>query len=87
MNGIGGRTLAEAKERLSYSEFLTWLAFRQQRGSLHSGMRMERGFALLASLYVNAHKSKHSPSAKLTDFMPHFEEPAVSLEEAMESWS
>lgn len=86
MHGIGGRTIAEARSRIDYAEFLTWAAFRQKRGSLHLGMRMEHGFALLASMYANAHRKQHSPALKLYDFMPHMEEQAVSLDQAMEKW-
>ena len=79
MNGIGGRTLEEAKDRLSYQEFLTWLAFRKKRGTLHQGMRMEEGFALLAAMYANAH-SKNG-GHRLSDFMPHGDEPELTLED------
>lgn len=48
-------------------------------------MRVERGAALLATLYANAH-SKNG-SYKLTDFAPHHDEPAMSLEQAMEQWT
>lgn len=33
MCGIGGRTIAEAKSRLSYREFLSWCKFRDKRGA------------------------------------------------------
>lgn len=84
MNGIGGRTIAEAQERMSYDEFTRWVAYRNQRGSLHPGMRIEHGAALVSSILANVH-SKNG-GHKLTDFMPHADEPQVSLEEAMQSW-
>jgi hypothetical protein len=84
MHGIGGRTIAEAKERLSYPEFLTWLKYRRKRGSLHIGMRVEYGSALLAMLYTNAH-SKHG-GHQLHEFAPYHDEPQLSLEQAMETW-
>ncbi|WP_439330940.1 phage tail assembly protein T [Kushneria phyllosphaerae] len=49
-------------------------------------MRIERGSALLAALYVNAHKKKDAEPVKLYDFMPHEDEPAISLDQAIESW-
>jgi hypothetical protein len=82
--GIGGRTIAEAKLRLSHAEFRSWVAFRQKRGSLHVGMRVERGSALLATLYANAHSK--AGGHKIFDFMPHLDEPPVSLDEAMKAW-
>lgn len=82
--GIGGRTIAEAQQRISYKEFASWMRYRAKRGSLHMGMRIERGSALLATLYANAH-SKHG-GHKLYDFMPHEDEPAMTLEQAMATW-
>ena len=58
MNGIGGRTIAEAKLRISFPEFKAWAAYRNKRGSLHPGMRTERGAALLATLYANRHRNE-----------------------------
>lgn len=85
MNGIGGRTITEAQRRLSYREFLTWMKYRRKRGSMNFGMRIERGTAMLATLYANS-KSRHG-GYTIFDFMPHAEEAAISLEDAMESWS
>ena len=82
--GIGGRTIAEAKERLSYQEFCGWLRYRNQRGSLNPGLRTEWAGALLASLYANSHSKRGG--MKLYDFAPHINEPPVSLESAMEVW-
>lgn len=39
--GVGGWTVAEAKERVTYAEFLDWMQFRERRGTLNLGMRME----------------------------------------------
>ncbi len=86
MNGIGGRTIAEAQELMSYPEFLKWVKYRQKRGTLNLGMRVERGSALLATLYANTHSGKDKKFT-IYDFMPHESEPEVSLEEAMENWS
>lgn len=82
--GIGGRTISEAQQRLSYREFLGWRKYRAKRGTLNLGMRVERGSALLATLYTNSH-SKNG-GFKLYDFMPHEDEPAISLDQAMEAW-
>lgn len=84
MHGIGGRTIAEAQERISYREYLTWLKFRNKRGSLHTGMRIERGTAMLATMYANT-LSKDG-GYKIYDFMPHEEEPVLTLDQAFESW-
>ena len=42
LNGVGGSTIAEAKERLSYAEYRAWVAYlKDKRGSLHPGHRLE----------------------------------------------
>lgn len=84
MHGIGGRTIADAQQRVSYPEFMTWVKFRNKRGSLHLGMRVERGAAVLATLYANTHSKVGG--YKLFDFMPHESEPELSLAQAMENW-
>ena len=46
MLGIGGRTLAEAKQNLSAEEVGLWAAYRAQRGTLSVGLRLEQLFAI-----------------------------------------
>ena len=84
MHGIGGNTIAKAKRQLTYAEFITWMKYREKRGSLNTGMRVERGTALLATLYAN-NNSKNG-GYRIYDFAPHEVEPPVSLEQAMENW-
>lgn len=84
LNGIGGRTILEAQDAIGYREYLTWCAFRKKRGTLHTGMRLDNGFALLASMYANAH-SKHG-GFKIRDFAPYNDEPEIDLNTAMEAW-
>jgi len=52
MLGIGGRTIAEAKRRLTVSEFLAWMAYRRKYGSLHFGLRGDRQIALLLRYFL-----------------------------------
>ncbi|WP_430294275.1 phage tail assembly protein T [Pseudomonas paraversuta] len=77
--------MAEAQERLSLAEFRQWVKYRAKRGSLNWGMRIERGTALLATLYANSHSK--DGGYKIYDFMQHDAERPVSLEQAMESWA
>ncbi|MCH4563342.1 hypothetical protein MKP05_09390 [Halomonas sp. EGI 63088] len=86
MHGIGGRTVAEAQSRMSYTEFCRWLAYRRKRGSLHPGLRADRGAAMLATLYANAHRKKSDTPLSLYTFLPFEEEPPITLERAMELW-
>lgn len=83
LNGIGGRTVAEAQACMTWPEFVSWRAYRYKRGNLNVGMRVEAGFGMLAALYANL-KSKHKYSRY--DFMDHDSGPPVSLEKAMEDW-
>lgn len=86
MNGIGGRTIAEAQERMSLREFQIWVKYRNKYGQLNSMMRTEWGASLVASVLANINKSKNSPPFKISDFAPHINEVSVSLEEAMKTW-
>ncbi|MEQ0252576.1 phage tail protein [Klebsiella pasteurii] len=86
MNGIGGRTIAEAQERMSLREFQVWIKYRNKYGPLNVMMRTEWGASLVASVLANINKSKNSPPFKVSDFAPHINEVSVSLEEAMKSW-
>jgi len=73
LHGIGGRTISEAKERLSYIEFMGWAAYLQKRGTLHVGTKLEGGFALIAHLICTAAGIKHKSgrAMRMDDFMPH----------------
>ncbi|HEY0290687.1 MAG TPA: hypothetical protein VGC62_27400 [Pseudomonas sp.] len=67
------------------SEFRQWQKYRAKRGSLNWGMRIERGTAMLATLYANSHSK--DGGYKIYDFMQHDAERPVTLEQAMESWA
>ncbi|TCL06913.1 phage tail assembly protein T [Sodalis ligni] len=87
MNGIGGRTIAEAQERMSLPEFRIWLKYRQKYGNLNPMMRTEWAAALISSVLANVNRGKDSLPFKLTDFAPHIEDSAtITLEEAMQEW-
>lgn len=84
--GIGGRTIAEAQNNISYVEFLEWSQYRRKRGSLNAGMRIERAGALVATLIANQNRKKDSSPVSFYDLAPHHERPVISMEEAMEKW-
>ena len=79
LNGVGGRSVAEAKERLSHIESLKWMAYIEKRGSLNLGLRVEAGFALIAYTINRALGGK----AEMQDFLPHFDEPEATLSDVM----
>lgn len=64
--GIGGKTIAEAQDQLSYEEYIKWLWYRQKFGPLDTFTRQDRGFALIACAI--------SGEKKLTTFMPFHDE-------------
>ncbi|WP_058911873.1 phage tail assembly protein T [Entomohabitans teleogrylli] len=87
MNGIGGRTIAEAMENLSLSEYRLWLKYRRRYGGLNPIVRTEWGAALVASVIANVNRGKNTPPFKLADFAPHIKTAPISLEEAMHTWA
>ncbi|PTS71927.1 phage tail protein [Stenotrophomonas sp. HMWF023] len=86
MNGIGGRSIAEARECLSIREFQLWSVFRAKRGSLNLGGRIDEAAGMLAALFVNSNTKPGSAPFKRTDFMPYADPAPISLEEAMKQW-
>lgn len=77
LHGVGGRTIAEAKERMSYAEALDWMAYIQKRGSLNVGMRIEAAVAVLATQVNRALGGK----AEMTDFMPYWDQPEPTIDD------
>nr|WP_249976074.1 hypothetical protein [Halomonas olivaria] len=49
-------------------------------------MRIERAAALLACQQANMHRKQGSPAIKLTELMPHADQPETTMEYAMENW-
>ena len=87
MNGIGGRTIAEAQENMTYLEFMVWMKFRQKRGSLHLGMRVEIAFAQFQAFFFNWKFGKDVPKLYQQDFAPHMDPRVESLNEALSNWT
>jgi hypothetical protein len=87
LSGIGGKTVAEAQENVSYHEFRRWMEFRHLRGPLHFGTRIDRAAARMMTLYINANRSKGTTPVSWWDFLVYEEEPAVSLEDARKTWN
>ncbi|WP_442513838.1 phage tail assembly protein T [Pseudomonas promysalinigenes] len=70
-------------------EFHSWVKYQRRRGSLHLGMRVERGAALLASMLANqVRDNKRRPEPYTPeDFMRHGDQVVASLDLAMATWS
>ncbi|NWK75671.1 hypothetical protein HYG93_15665 [Acinetobacter sp. SwsAc6] len=66
---------------MTNAEVSQWVAFRNKRGSLFIGRRIEQGFGNLIATYLG---SKGAKDVKAQSFMPHEEQPQeMSLEEYM----
>lgn len=88
LNGVGGRTIAEAKDNMTVAEFNQWIVYRQKRGSLNLGRRIEQAVGISSSLLASLNGSKNH---KTMDFMPHEDkqqsaQQEISLSEAMKEW-
>ena len=64
---------------MTYSESMLWSAYLKKRGTVHLGMRLENGVALLATQINRALGGK----AEMTDFMPHVEKRVADLADVM----
>ncbi len=71
LNGIGGRTIAEAKECMSQSEAVAWSRYIRRYGSLNTGTRIEQSIALLCVALLRS----QGVEADIKNFMPHTEKP------------
>lgn len=80
MNGVGGRTIAEAKLSMTNAEVSQWAAFINKRGSLFTGRRIEQAIGALMALYAQNHV-KEGVEISPYDYMPHEDEPELSFEE------
>lgn len=54
LSGVGGSTVIEARERLSYTEHRAWAAYLDKHGSLHPGYRLELVLARIIILLRHA---------------------------------
>jgi hypothetical protein len=73
LNGIGGKTIEEAKFNLTVDEAEDWASYFNARGSSNLGIRMEVGFALLAWLLARGFGLRKDDRSLYTmdDFTQH----------------
>jgi hypothetical protein len=69
--GVGGRTVEEAKENLTYDEYVNWCRYRSKWGGLHVGMRIDRAVAHALRAYFNAHSK--TANLRFPSFSPYDE--------------
>ena len=80
LNGIGGRTIEKAKKTITPREFAIWRAYREKRGSLFIGRRVEQGFGNLMAHHT-MFKVKDPESVSALTYMPHEDVPVTTFEE------
>jgi hypothetical protein len=67
LHGVGGWTVAEAKRRILYDEFVMWRAYINKHGLPAQGSEAtERAFALLIWRLDRAHGGK----SEVSDWLP-----------------
>ena len=65
LNGIGGRTIAEAMQNLPYDEVYIWQAYQRKYGTLSIARRVDYAGALIS--YMQGKTAK--PESTIEDFM------------------
>lgn len=70
MNGIGGRTIAEAQQNLSMVEARQWAQYMRRHGGLNIAERIEQSAALVCSTAAQLMGNKNT---KVADFIPNRE--------------
>lgn len=71
--GVGGATVEEAQERMSYAEFVSWVAYARKRGGLSLSTHLEDGFGLVSAVVTQLATGKPK---RIADFKPKREEEA-----------
>lgn len=79
INGIGGRTIAEAKRAISHREFIFWRKYRTIRGSFNFGLRLDEALADLKYMYAKVEGFRVEDKY---DFLPHHDAPEIGFDEA-----
>ncbi|WP_252718009.1 hypothetical protein [Acinetobacter soli] len=74
LNGIGGKTIAEAKSNMTLSEAILWRSYLIKRGSLNVGRRIEQAIGNLMAFYHNGKVKEHYRMNPL-ELMPHEDQP------------
>jgi hypothetical protein len=58
LNGIGGRTIDEAKRTITFDEAVLWQSYIDKRGSLNTGRRVNISGAHIAAILSKANGGK-----------------------------
>ncbi|WP_425348151.1 hypothetical protein [Vreelandella boliviensis] len=53
---------------------------------MHTGMRIERAAAMIVCQQANMHRKQGATAVKVAEFMPHADQPELTIEQAQELW-
>lgn len=70
MNGIGGRTIAEAQQNMTLVEARHWAQYIRRHGGLNTAERVEQAAALICATGAQLMGNK---KVKVNDFLPNRE--------------
>lgn len=70
MNGIGGRTIAEAQQNMTLVEARQWAQYMRRHGGLNIAERVEQAAALICATGAQLMGNK---KVKVNDFLPNRE--------------
>ena len=70
MNGVGGRTVAEAQQNMSMAEARQWAHYIKRHGGLNIAERVEQAAALICATGAQLMGNK---KIKVNDFIPNRE--------------
>ncbi|WLG14638.1 hypothetical protein Q6344_04700 [Psychrobacter cibarius] len=82
--GIGGNTVHQVKTNLTMVEISQWAVYRQRRGSLNIGRRVEQAAANIIAMNINK-GLKVEDWVEPLEFMPNEDDVVVSFEDQVES--
>ena len=82
--GIGGNTIHQVKNNLTMLEINQWAEYRQQRGSLNIGRRVEQASANIIAMNINK-GLKHENWVEPLEFMPNEDDVIESFEDQIDN--
>lgn len=82
--GIGGNTIYQVKNNLTMLEINQWAEYRQRRGSLNIGRRVEQASANIIAMNINK-GLKHENWVEPLEFMPNEDDVIESFEDQIDS--
>lgn len=82
--GIGGNTIHQVKNNLTMLEINQWAEYRQRRGSLNIGRRVEQASANIIAMNINK-GLKHENWVEPLEFMPNEDDVIENFEDQIDS--